>query len=386
MTLSLDHVTALGSTRNVLKTLKYRLYPTKLQQRLLEQQLEECRWLYNHLLAERREAWDQRQESVRYYDQANNLPVLKAERFSLAGVHSQVLQNVTVRIDLAFQSFFRRVRSGESPGFPRFRGAGRYVSITYPQAPGGCKLDAEAHRVGLHGVGLVNVVLHRRLEGVPKTATISRSSTGKWYICYSCECPEPSPLSETGQQAGIDVGLTTFATISTGKAIANPRFFRREERVLAKTQRRLSMVEKGTPERAKRRKVVARVHERIAWRRGDFTHQHSRRIVNQFDLIAVEDLSIHWMMHNHRLAKSIHDAAWSQFASLLSSKAAWAGRRYVAVSPAYTSQDCSGCGHRQPLILSDRTYICPCCGVVLDRDLNAARNILSVGQHALALA
>jgi putative transposase len=369
------------------KTFKYRLYLTKQQQRLLEQQLEECRWLYNHLLAERRDAWEQRQESVRLYDQQATLPALKATRPALAGVHSQVLQNVAVRLDLAFQAFFRRVRTGETPGYPRFRGRGRYDSVTFPQVPVGCRLDAEEKRVRVASVGLVKILLHRPMEGTPKTATISRSSTGKWYACFSCECAEPAPLPATRQQVGIDVGLKTFATLSTNEQIAHPRFFRREERALAKVQRRLSKEETGTPERAKRRKVVARVHERIAWRRGDFTHQHSRRIVNAFDLIAVEDLSVNRMVHNHCLAKSIHDVAWSQFASLLSYKAVWAGRRFVAVNPAYTSQDCSQCGHRKmDLTLADRTYTCSCCGVVLDRDLNASLNILGVGLHTLGLA
>jgi putative transposase len=316
-----------------------------------------------------------------------SLPALKAERPALAGVHSQVLQNVAVRIDLAFKAFFRRVKAGEKPGYPRFRGCGRYDSITFPQVPVGCRLDAGEKRIRVANVGQLKVLLHRPLEGALKTATISRSSTGKWYICFSCECAEQAPLPETAQQVGIDVGLKTFATLSGGQEIVNPRFFRREERALAKAQRRLGKEEKGTPERTKRRKVVARVYERIAWRRSDFTHQHSRRIVNQFDLIAVEDLSVNRMTHNHCLAKSIHDAAWSQFASLLSYKAAWAGRRFVAVNPAYTSQDCSGCGHRKAdLTLSDRTYTCPCCGLALDRDLNAARNIMRVGQHALASA
>jgi len=370
----------------VRKTFKYRLYPNKQQQRLLEYQLEECRWLYNDLLAARRDAWEQRQESLRLYDQQATLPMLKAARPALAEVQSQVLQNVAVRIDLAFQAFFRRVRSGEKPGYPRFRGQGRYESITYPQVPVGCKLDTAARRVRLHGVGLVKLILHRPLEGIPKTATISRSSTGKWYVCFSCECAEPSPLPETGLHVGIDVGLKTFATLSTGREIANPRFFRAEEKALAKVQRRLSTEEKGTPERARRRKIVARVHERIAWRRGDFAHQQSRRIINLSDLIAVEDLSVNRMMHNHCLAKSIHDAAWSQFTALLSYKAAWASRKFVAVTPAYTSQDCSQCGHRQPLSLADRTYICPCCGIVLDRDFNASLNILRLGQQSLASA
>jgi putative transposase len=299
------------------RTFKYRLYPNNQQQRLLTTQLEECRWLYNHLLAERRDAWEQRQESVRLYDQQATLPALKAERPQLADVNAQVLQNVAVRIDLAFQAFFRRCKAGETPGYPRFRGKGRYASLTYPQAPSGCKLDTETNRLRLHGVGAVRIVLHRPIEGSPKTATISRSSTGKWYVCFSCECAEPSPLPAIGQPVGIDVGLKTFATLSDGREIANPRFFRVEEHALAKAQRRLSSQEKGTPERDRRRRVVARVHERIAWRRSDFTHQHSRRIVNAFDLIAVEDLSVNRMVHHHCLAKSIHDAAWSQFASLL---------------------------------------------------------------------
>ncbi len=368
------------------KTFKYRLYPTKQQQHLLGEQVEECRWLYNELLAARRDAWEQRQESLRLYDQQATLPALKAQRPPLAAVQSQVAQNVAVRIDLAFQAFFRRVRTGETPGYPRFRGKGRYASLTYPQVPVGCKLDAEARHLRLHGVGMVKILLHRPLEGMPKTATISRSSTGKWSVCFSCECAEPTPLPKTERQVGIDVGLKTFATLSTGDEVANPRFFRREEHALAKVQRRLSKEEKGTPERAQRRQIVARVHERIAWRRGDFTHQHSRRIVNACDFIAVEDLAVKGMTHNHCLAKSIHDAAWSQFADLLAYKAAWAGRRYVAVNPAYTSQDCSSCGHRQPLSLSDRTYACPCCGVVLDRDLNASLNILALGQQCLASA
>jgi putative transposase len=386
MALSLDSTYALSYNTNMLKTFKYRLYPTKQQQRLLDQQLEECRWLYNHLLAERRDAWEQRQESLRYYDQAMSLPGLKVERSSLAGVHSQVLQNVAVRIDLAFKAFFRRVKTGETPGYPRFRGRRRYDSITFPQVPVGCRLDAEKKRVRVANAGQVKLLLHRPLEGTPKTATISRSSTGKWYVCFSCECVEQAPLPETGQRVGIDVGLKTFATVSDGQEIANPRFFRCEEHALAKAQRRLSKEEKGTSERARRRKIVARVHERIAWRRGDFTHQHSRRVVNQFDLIAVEDLSVNRMTHNHRLAKSIHDAAWNQFADLLSYKAAWAGRKFVAVNPAYTSQDCSQCGHRQSLSLSDRASTCPCCGVVLDRDFNASLNILGVGLHTMGLA
>jgi putative transposase len=190
----------------VCKTFKYRLYPNKQQQRLLEQQLEESRWLYNELLAARRDAWEQRQDSLRLYDQQATAPLLKAARPTLAAVQSQVLQNVAVRIDLAFQAFFRRVRAGEKPGYPRCRGRGRYARFTYPQVPVGCNLDTET-RLRLYGIGQVKIMLHRPLEGMPKTATITRSSTGKWYVCFSCACAEPSPLPEIARPVGIDVGL-----------------------------------------------------------------------------------------------------------------------------------------------------------------------------------
>jgi putative transposase len=229
-------------------------------------------------------------------------------------------------------------------------------------------------------------LLHRPLEGTPKTATSSRRSTGKWYVCFSCECAEPFPLPATGQPVGIDVGLKTFATLSTGQEVANPRFFRQEERALARVQRAHRKRTKGTPQRAKHRKVVARVHERTRWRRSDFSHQHSRRIVDQFDLLAVEDLSVNRMTHHQCLAKSIQDAAWSQFTALLAYKAAGAGREYGAVHPAYTSQYCSRCGHRQTLSLADRTDTCPCGGLVLDRDRNASLNMLRLGQQSRASA
>lgn len=229
-------------------------------------------------------------------------------------------------------------------------------------------------------------MLHRALEGNPKTVCIRRSSTGKWYATISCEW-EATALPVSSEQVGIDVGLTTFATLSTGDTIANPRFFRLEEKALAGAQRALSKLDMGTPQRAKRRKVVARVHERTVWRRDDFSHQHSRRIVNRFGLIAVEDLEVNRMLANHCLAKSISDAAWSGFRSMIAVKAGWAGRKYISVNPAYTSQTCSGCGHRlatdSRLGLGDRVFNCQSCSIHIDRDLNAACNILALGQQSM---
>lgn len=367
----------------VRKTFLYRLYPTARQRRLLGQTLEECRWLYNRLLEERKLAWEAGDASVTLYDQHRRLVSLKTDRPSLKTVHSQVLQNVALRIDLAFKAFFRRVKAGDKPGYPRFRGAGWYDSFCYPQAPSGCKLQGT--QLHLSQIGVVRVVLHRPLDGAPKTVCIRRSSTGKWYAAFSCEW-EPTALPEVAKQVGIDVGLTSFAALSTGEAIENPRFFRHEEKALARAQRRLSREAKGTLKRKTRRKVAARIHERVSHRRSNFAHQHSRRIVNRFQVIAVEDLAVNRMVHNHCLAKSIMDAAWSQFAACLSYKAENAGRSLIAVNPAYTTQDCSRCGHRRPLTLGERVYRCPCCHLELDRDHNASLNILALGLQSLGLA
>jgi putative transposase len=362
------------------RTFKYRIYPTKRQQTILRQTLDECRWLYNHLLEQRKVAWEARQESIGLYDQHAQLPQIKQARPSLTVAHSQVLQNVAVRLDLAFKAFFRRVKAGETPGYPRFRGRDRYDSFCYPQYGNGCKLTGA--KLYLSKVGIVQVVLHRPIEGTPKTCCIRRTSGGKWFVTLACACAvaEPEP---TDAQVGLDVGLHTFATLSTGEALENPRFFRKEERALARAQRRMAKEVKGTPARAKRRQVVSRIHERIANKRHDFAHQHSRRIVDRFGLIAVEDINVNRLVHNHCLAKSIADAAWSDFLAKLSYKAAWADRICVAVNPAYTSQTCSRCGHRQPMPLPERVYHCPCCGLELDRDLNASLNILAVGLHSI---
>jgi len=356
--------------------------------------LEATRWVYNEALATRKRAWEERQESLGLYDTHSLLPRWKAERPSLKIVHSQVLQNACVRVDLAFKAFFRRVKAGEQPGYPRFKGPGRYDSLTYPQYGNGVRL--EGRHLILSKIGSVKVVLHRPLEGTIKTVTIRRASTGKWYACFSVEV-EPSPQPVPDAAVGIDVGLEHFATLSTGEHIPNPRFFRRDESERrsgaapqqAKAQRKLSKAEKGTPERRKRRKIVARIHERIANKRRDFAHQLSRNLVNRFGIIAFEDLNVQGMLEGRsgaapqRLAKSIADAAWKQFVQYTMSKAAEAGRRVVLVDPRNTSQRCSRCGQLVQKDVSVRVHSCPVCGLVLDRDENAAINILALGLQCL---
>jgi len=364
----------------MLKTFKYRIFPTNAQTRSLESALEECRWLYNHFLEQRRNSWEEKKESINYYDQAVSIPKLKQERESLSSVYSQVLQNVAVRVDLAFKAFFRRVKLKEDPGYPRFKGRGRYRSITYPQTG----FELTKNDLYLSKIGTVKIKLHRPIVGRIRNCTITRSSMGKWFVCFSVEC-KPNKLRKSKSSVGIDVGLENFATLSNGECIKNPRFFCTDEKALAKAQRKLSRIEKGTPERKLVKKVVSRIYERIANRRLNFAHQESRKLVNRFGILCVEDLKINQMVHNHCFSKSILDAAWSQFAQFLAYKAENAGRQLVWVNPAYTSQDCSRCGHREVKGLSERLHQCPCCGFTTTRDHNAALNILRLGLQSLGI-
>lgn len=357
-----------------MKAYRYRLFPTKSQVSQMEQTLEICRWVYNETLAMRKNAWEQEQRHISYYESKRQIPLWKKERPELSTVYSQVLQNVTLRVDLAFKAFFRRLKSGEKPGYPRFKGKGRYDSFTYPQS--GFKLDGD--RLHLSKIGDVRVVLHRPVEGTIKTLTIRRSATGKWYACFSVEY-DPTPAPQKESVVGIDVGLESFATLSNGEKIENPRFFRTDEKALAKAQRKLSKAEKGTPERKKARKIVAHVHERIANRRLNFAHQTSRKVVDRFGTIVFEDLNITNMQKNHHLAKSIADVAWNMFITITESKAEDAGSRVILVNPRNTSQMCSRCGMIVAKTLSDRVHSCSHCGLVMDRDQNAAINIMRLG-------
>ena len=360
------------------KSFKFRLHPTKKQSKLLQQTLDECRWLYNQLLEQRILAYDELDISLTKYQQLMFLPELKIERPSLNLVHSQVLQEVTARLDKSFQGFFRRCKAGDKPGFPRFRGYHRYSSFCYPQS-GFSIVDKE---LKLAKIGAIRIKQHRAIEGVVKTCTLTCDVNGNWYVCLSCEVGAKLQL-ENNESIGIDVGLEQFATLSTGKTIENPRFFRKEEKALAKSQRRASKEEKGTPEYKKRKRVVAKVHQRIRNKRSDFCHQQSRTIVNTYQYICVEDLDIKNMVQGSYLAKSIMDASWNQFRRFLSYKAEEAGRKLGLVNPAYTSQTCSQCGHREEKKLSDRLHICKKCGYSTHRDTNSAEYILALGLESL---
>jgi len=374
----------------MLKTYKYRIYPTKAQETSLDKMLEECRWLYNKILETRKNAYEQDGKSLGLYDTQNMIPAWKADRPSLKAVHSLVLQNVNIRVDLAFKAFFRRVKAGDDPGYPRFKGYGRYDSMTYSQYGNGVRLDGS--NLALSKLGNIKIKMHRGLCGKPKIVTVRRSSTGKWFATISCApegFPESNPLPKSEKFAGIDVGLQSFATLSNGKKIPNPRFFKQEQDALAKAQRKLSKLAKGTPERAKVRKVVSRIHERITNKRTDLAHQQARRLVNTYGVIVFEKLDIKEMTSQHKqvfgnkLNQSIADVAWSQLAQFTAYKAADAGRLFLQVDPRNTSKKCSRCGSIVPKDLSVRVHDCPHCGLVLDRDHNAAINILALGLQSV---
>ena len=357
----------------------YRVYPTKAQEAALTGTLEACRQVYNSLLNWRKHDYEVLGKSPSKFEQQAAFPRWKKEHAELSDVYSQVLQNVAVRVDLAFDAFFRRVKVGETPGFPRLKGHGQYDSITYPQSGFGFFQG----RLRLSKIGDLAIRLHRPIEGAVKTCIVRRVRH-KWYACLSCEVgAEVLPSSD--EEVGIDVGLKTFASLSNGENVENPRFFRKDEKALAKAQRKLAKQKCGSRERRKARKVVSRIHERIRNRRHDFVHQTARRLVNRYGVIAVEKLNVKGMVKNHCLAKSIADASWSMFRSVLTGKAERANRLVVAVNPAYTSMTCSGCGNIARKALSQRRHDCPHCGLSLDRDTNAAINILSVGQHRVAV-
>jgi len=363
----------------MLKAFRYRIYPTRAQRTRMNAILEECRWVYNQTLAYRRDAWQERKVFVTYYDTTKLLPEWKRERRTLSIVYSQVLQDVQCRVDKAFKGFFRRVKNGKKPGYPRFKGKGRYRSFTYPQF-GFCISDEGA--LHLAKIGDIKIKLHRPLEGVVKNVTVRRYPTGKWFACFACEV-EPEPLPPNLKATGVDVGIRAFATLSDGTRVLNPRFFQEEVRALVKAQRKLSKCEKGNPEYRKALKVVQRIHERIRNKRDDFLHKLSYWLISSFGIICFEALNVKEMLKNHCLAKAISDCAWQKFIQYTLYKAESAGRVCVLVDPRYTTKMCSRCGSIIEISLSERTFNCPHCGLSLDRDHNAAINILRLGLQSL---
>jgi putative transposase len=365
----------------MLKAIVYRLYPSKSPQRGLESTLETCRHWYNRCLAERKEAYEQEERTIGKYDQLRQVKIYKATNPYTGPVHSHVLQTVVQDVDKALQAFFRRVKAGAEPGYPRFKGKHRVTSFGFKEYGNGFKVDGR--RLKVSGIGRLAVRWHRQVPGTIKTLRLTRKA-GKWYAVLACDAA-PEPLPATGVDVGIDVGLTSLITTSAGEHVEHPAWYRRAQRRLRVAQRRVARRKKGGAHRRQAVEVLQRAHERIANQRRDFLYKLSHRLLTRYDHVAVEDLRIRNMVQNPHLSKSILDAGWGLFAAHLTSKAANAGREVVFVNPAYTSRTCAHCGQLVlHLPLSQRVFRCAC-GYVADRDENAARNILRLGQSRWAL-
>ena len=372
---------------------KYRLYPTPKQEIRLLDTLAACRDLYNTALEDRRTLWKAHRKSTGFTDQSKYLPKLKSQPDeSLHGVNAQVLQDVLHRLDKAFAAFFRRCKErAKKKGYPRFKARHRYNSFTYPQYPSGAVVVETKKRhdlLRLHKVGDVPIMLHRPVEGTIKTCAIVRD-VGRWYAVLTTEngaAPAPVPLGPGTKAVGVDLGLTHLLMLSTGGAVGNPRLFRKSEAKVRRFGRRLSRTERRSMNRGKARVRLAKAHQKVREQRRDFVHKTAKTLVDEFDVVAFERLKVRNMVKNRHLSKSISDAGWGQLVSVTASKAEGAGKTVVLVEPAGTTIECSVCGTAVPKPLSERTHSCPSCGLVMDRDLNAARNVLRWGMALLSEA
>ena len=366
----------------VRKTYKEKLRPTPTQERALDEALWRWRDLYNAALEQRITAWQRRHVSISRFEQEAELKDIRAAFPEYEAIHSHVLQDVLARLDRTYQAFFRRLQRGEKAGFPRFKGSNRYHSFSFKEYGNGARLDNGV--LVLSKVGRISVHWSRPLEGTPKTITVSKEADG-WYVAISCAEVPVQPLPSTGQETGIDLGLESFATLANGQPIFTPRYYRKAQAYLRRCQRRVARRRKGSHRRAKAVKLLAKAQQHIARQRRDFHHQQARKLVQAYDVIYHEDLRVANMLRNHCLAKSISDAGWGAFLSILAFKAASAGKQVVAVNPAFSSQRCSGqgCGAIVQKGLSVRWHACPECGTSLHRDHNAALNILQLGQATL---
>jgi putative transposase len=358
----------------VRRTFKYRIYPSHKQQEFLAGQMAEAQRLYNAALQERRDAYRIGHRSLNYYDQANQLKEIRANG-DCALENFSCCQDVLRRVNKTFAAFFRRCKEKKGKaGFPRFKSRDRYNCLTFPTYGDGCRL-MDNGKLRVQGAGQIRFKLHRAIEGKVKNVSIVREA-GKYYACFACEVAA-EPLPPLDNSVGIDVGLTTFAVLSDGTEIDNPRYFKKSEDKLAQAQQVLARKKRGSNSRRKAKRAVQKVHAKIKNQRNDFHHQVSRTIVNNYGAIFVEDLNIKGLASG-MLAKSVNDAGWRGFLNKVSYKASSAGRVFREVYAPGTSQECL-CGAAVRKTLSDRWHHCVACGLSEPRDLISAKVIKARG-------
>ena len=378
----------------------FRLRPTARQHVALAACVEAHRELYNAALQERRDAWAYSKTRIHYGDQSGQLTEIRSVRPDVA-VWSFSSQQATLRrLNKAFGGFFGRVRAGQTPGYPRFKGVARFDGVEWPKDGDSARWLPERRRVYLQGIGQVKVHLHRQVEGRVKTIQVKRRGR-RWVLVLSCDDVPTIPLPATGRQAGIDVGIVSFATTSGGEHIDNPRWGRAAADRLAAAQQRLQRVKRRSKNRERRRETVAARHRKIANQRKDFHHKQARTLVRRYDLMAVEGLQIVNMVRRAKpvpdpdnpgqflpngaraksgLNRSISDAGWGQFVSILRAKAEDAGRTWIEVDPRHTSDGCENCGYAAAENrVTQAEFVCQRCSHRVPADEHAARNILRAG-------
>lgn len=353
-------------------TYRYRLLPSKRQHRALEDILEAQRELYNAALQERIDAFRKAGVTRTYIDQTAALAEWRRDDKEAAAFPSRLQRATLKRLEDAFQAFYRRVRQGQNAGFPRFRGKGRFDSFGFREF---CGISFQKGRIRFRGMpGSLRVHLHRSMPDTKVKACVFKRDAKGWYVGFAVDVA-PAPLRECIRAVGVDLGITTFATLSDGTEIPSLRAARSAQRRLRIAQRALARKRRGSASRDKARAKVRRIHAAVARQRTNHLHQASAQLIRTYDVVVIEDLGVQRLARS-ALSREVHDSSWGRFISLLHYKAECAGVRVIAVDPWNTSQDCSECGARIRKKLRERQHVCSACGISINRDLNAARNIL----------